>query len=148
MALNLVDIPQTGGGWFKPETEKTEYVAFLIEIQHLQRQRPTDYGPKDSAVVDLTIFYTQESLDAGTPDEVVTGTRIEQSILARDLFALGEGNATIVTLAQIPSKKPGQHPAWVWRQAGVGVKGKVVEYATAREAAIEAAVADAPSFDD
>lgn len=148
MALNLVDIPTQGGGWFKPETDMLDYAAFLIEVKDIELQRPTAYGPKDSALVDLTIFKTEAELTIGEPTEVVTGTRVEQTVLARDLKAVGKGGATIVTLARIPSSKPGQQPAWVWRTAGAAVKKKVAEYAEKREAAIEAAIADAPSFDD
>lgn len=146
MALNLVDIPTQGGGWFKPETEMTEYVAFLIEVKDFERQRPTPYGPKDSALVDITVFKTEADLTIGEPSEVITGTRVEQTVLARDLGPL-KGSATIVTLAQIPSTKPGQRPAWVWRTAGAAVKKAVADYAEKREAAVEAAIANAPSFD-
>lgn len=147
MALNLMDIPTQGGGWFKPDEDKLEVKAFLIEVKDFERQRPTPYGPKDSALVDITTFEDEESLDSGVPTEEVKGTRVEQTVLARDLGAVGKGGATIVTLAQVPSTKPGQRPAWVWRQAGAAVKKKVVAFAEAREAAVEAALADAPSFD-
>lgn len=146
MPLNLIDLPSQGGGWFKPETEKLDYAAFLLEVRDFEPQRPTAYGPKDSALVDMTVFKTAESLNAGTPDEIVTGVRVEQTVLARDLAPV-KGGATVVTLAQIPSSKPGQRPAWVWRQAGADAKRKVAAYAEAREAAIDAALADAPSFD-
>lgn len=146
MALNFMEIPQQGGGWFKPDKEMTEHAAFLVEVNDFTPQRPTDYGPKDSALVDLTIFHTEESLDAGEPDEIIKGTRIEQTVLARDLKPL-VGGATIVTLAQVPPKKPGGYPAWVWRQTSASIKKKVIAYAEAREAAVEDAVADAPDFD-
>jgi hypothetical protein len=146
MALNLIDLPTQGGGWFKPEPEMLEYKAFLIEVRDFERQRPTPYGPKDSALVDLTVFADADSLNNGEPTEIKEGTRIEQTVLSRDLAPV-KGGATIVTLAQIPSKKPGQKPAWVWRQASADVKKKVASYAEAREAAVDAAIADAPSFD-
>lgn len=147
MALNLVDIPSNAGGWFKPKEEMLDYAAFLIEVHDFERQRPGTYGPKDSALVDLTIFADADALAALEPSEVVNGTRVEQTVLARDLGAVGKGGATIVTLAKIPSTKPGQQPAWVWRQAGADVKKAVAAYAEAREAAMEAALADAPGFE-
>jgi len=147
MALNLMDIPTQGGGWFKPDEEKLDYKAFLIEVKDVERQRPTAYGPKDSVLADLTIFKTDAELTIGEPAEEIKGTRIEQTVLARDLIAVGKGGATIVTLAQVPSTKPGQRPAWVWRQAGAAVKKQVVAFAEAREAAIESALDAAPSFD-
>ncbi len=145
MALNLIDLPSGNGGWFKPETDMLDY-TFLLEVTAFERQRPTPYGPKDSALATITTFKTAESLANGEPDEVKEGVRIEQTVLARDLAPV-LGGATIVTLAQAPSTKPGQRPAWVWRQAGADAKRKVAAYAEAREAAIDAALSDAPSFD-
>ncbi|UZJ23736.1 hypothetical protein RHODO2019_11015 [Rhodococcus antarcticus] len=146
MALNFKDIPTQGGGWFKPDTDKVEFAGFLVEVHEWERQRPTQHGPKDSALCDITMFATMEELEAGEPTEVLKGTRVENSILARDLESV-KGGATIVTLAQIPPSKPGRHPAWVWRQASNMVKGKVMAYGEKREAAVTEAMADAPSFD-
>ena len=146
MALNIVDIPAGGGGWFKADPEMTEWTAFLIEVKHFERQRPGAYGPKDSALVDMTIFKSEESLASGIPDEVREGTRVEQTVLARDLGVIGVGGATIVTLAQVASKKPGSHPAWVWRQAGADAKRAVLAYAEKREAELDAILAGAPQF--
>jgi hypothetical protein len=67
-------------------------------------------------------------------------------VLARDLEAI-VGGATIVTLAQIPAKKPGAYPAWVWRQAERATQQKVIDYATKREAEVNAALDAAPDFD-
>ncbi|WP_031513734.1 hypothetical protein [Streptomyces sp. NRRL F-5123] len=146
MALNLIDIPVQGGGWFKPADNK-DAAAILIEVHSFERQRPTPNGPKDSALCDVTVFKDAASLAAGTP-EVTKGQRIEQTILARDLQTI-VGGATIAKLDQTAPTKPGQKPAWVWRPVtDAAVRNAVVEYATKREAAAEAALADAPGFDD
>ncbi|MGW7434741.1 hypothetical protein [Streptomyces sp. NPDC054849] len=145
MALNLLDIPVQAGGWFKPADVQSA-VAILLEVHSFERQRPTPNGPKDSVLADVTVFKDQGQLAAGTP-EVTKGTRIEQTILARDLETI-VGGATIVTLDQIPPKKPGQRPAWVWRPLNdADARTKVVAYANAREAKAEAAVNDAPDFE-
>ncbi|WP_405799461.1 hypothetical protein [Streptomyces sp. NBC_01506] len=145
MGLNLIDIPVQGGGWFKP-ADNINAAAILLEVHSFERQRPTPNGPKDSVLADVTIFKDAAALAAGTP-EVTKGQRIEQTILARDLETIVDG-ATIVKLEQIPAKKPGAHPAWVWRPiADTAVRTAVVEYANKREAQAEAAVADAPDFD-
>lgn len=146
MGFEVRSIPQQNGGWFKPADHKDD-VAILIEIKALDRQRPTDHGPKDSALCDLTFFKTQEALDAGKPDEVVTGCRIEQSVLARDLFALDVGDATISTVTQVPSKR-GLNPSWVWRSVPGAVQSKVIAYGQAREAALAAELEDVPDFGD
>ncbi|QDP44238.1 hypothetical protein KGG70_gp46 [Streptomyces phage Celia] len=145
MALNLMTIPTQGGGWFKPKDNK-DAVAILIEVKSFDRQRPTPNGPKDSVLADISVFPTQEALNNGTPT-VAQGQRIEQTVLARDLETL-VGGATIVTLDQVPAKKPGAYPAWVWRAVTDQAKVKqVVAYAEQRDAAVEQAVADAPDFD-
>ena len=145
MALNIIEIPVQAGGWFKP-AENVNAVAILIEVHSFDRQRPTPNGPKDSVLADVTVFKDAASLAAGTP-EVAKGQRIEQTILARDLETI-VGGATIVKLDQVPPKKPGAHPAWVWRPAAdAAVRTAVVEYANKRDEAAEAAVADAPDFD-
>ncbi|MGW0705070.1 hypothetical protein ACWD4G_03680 [Streptomyces sp. NPDC002643] len=146
MTLNFVEIPTAGGGWFKPADVK-DAVAFLIEVNSYEAQRPTPNGPKDSALCDVTVFKSAEALAAHSP-EINKGMRIEQTLLARDLEKV-VGNATIVKLDQVPPKRPGAHPAWVWRPVNdASVRQAVIEYAKAREAAVQAAVAEAPSFDD
>ncbi|MGW3658583.1 hypothetical protein ACWD6R_24090 [Streptomyces sp. NPDC005151] len=145
MALNLIDIPVQGGGWFKPK-DNVNAVAILIEVHSYDRQRPTPNGPKDSALADITVFQDAASLTAGSP-QATKGQRIEQTILARDLETI-VGGATIVTLAQVPPKKPGADPAWVWRPlTDAAARTAVIEYANKREAEAEAAVADVPDFD-
>ncbi|MEU5433804.1 hypothetical protein AB0G73_10545 [Streptomyces sp. NPDC020719] len=145
MTLNFVEIPTQGGGWLKP-ADHLDAVAIIVEVHDWERQRPTPNGPKDSALCDVTVFKTREDLDARTPS-VTKGQRIEQTLLARDLES-AVGSAIIATLTQIPPKRPGAHPAWAWRPvADAAIRQAVVSYGREREAAIQAAVAEAPSFD-
>lgn len=145
MALNLIEIPVQGGGWFKPK-DNIDATAILIEVHSYDRQRPTPNGPKDSVLADVTVFQDVASLKAGTP-QVAKGQRIEQTILARDLETI-VGGATIVSLAQVPPKKPGAHPAWVWRPVNdAAVRTAVVEYAGKRDQEVEAAMDAVPDFD-
>lgn len=147
MSYELVDIPSDGGGWFSPKDEMKSYVAFLIEVKDFELQRPGNFGPKDSALVDLTSFATMGELDAGTPTEVREGVRIEYTVLSAQLKKL-VGKATVQTLIQRPATKPGQKPAWAWSPASAEVKGKVGKYLADREAELQAALANAPGFDD
>ncbi|MFF4244288.1 hypothetical protein ACFYY2_07410 [Streptomyces sp. NPDC001822] len=143
--MQIVDIPTAGGGWFKPGDVK-DALAFLVEVNSYEPQRPTPNGPKDSALCDVTVWKDRESLDNLAP-EINKGMRIEQTLLARDLQAV-VGNGTIVRLEQVPPKRPGQHPAWVWRPVSdAATRNRIMEYVKAREEAVEAAVAAAPSFD-
>lgn len=151
MAFKTRSIPQQNGGWFKPKAENgrdhSQDVAILVEIKDLTRQRPTDHGPKDSVLCDMTFFYDADSLAKGEPDEIILGTRIEQTVLARDLFALEVGDATISTVTQVPSKK-GLNPSWVWRSVDSKTEKAVIAYGTAREEAAEKALAEVPGFGD
>ncbi|MGW3323864.1 hypothetical protein [Streptomyces virginiae] len=145
MTLNLIDIPVQGGGWFKPK-DNVNAVAILVEVHQFERQRPTQNGPKDSILADVTVFQDAGSLQSGSP-QVTKGQRIEQTILARDLETI-VGGATIVRLEQVPPSKPGAHPAWVWRPiTDATVRTAVIAYAENREKAAEAALAGAPDFD-
>jgi hypothetical protein len=146
MAFELFDTPTQGGGWFKPTEELKSYAAFLIETEDWEPQRPGAFGPKDSALVNLTIFATQAALEAGEPTEIKLGTRIEYTALTAALKGM-KGKPVVKSLDQAPPSKPGQKPAWVWRDVTPGVKKLVAAYGAKREAAIEAALADAPSFD-
>jgi hypothetical protein len=145
VSLNIKDVPNNSGGFFKPEPVK-EAVAFLVEVKEWEAQRATTHGPKDSALVDVTTFATQADLDAGEPSAVQTGCRVEQTVLSRDLKGL-VGAATIVRLDQTKPTKAGQKPAWVWRPVEAPIKKAVIAYAEKREAEIQAALDSAPSFD-
>lgn len=144
MALNIVDVKSSAGGFFKPEEHK-DAVAFLIEVNRFEHQRPGQFGPKDTVHADVSVFKTQADLDGGKP-EVLKGALIQTTILARDLEEL-VGSATIVKLDKVKAKQAGRQDAWVWRQVDADVKAKVIAYAEKREAEIQAALAAAPSFD-
>ncbi|MGW2539817.1 hypothetical protein ACWC5I_02865 [Kitasatospora sp. NPDC001574] len=145
MTFALNTLPTASGGWFKPAEHK-DAVAILLEVNGYERQRPTPNGPKDSALADVTVFKTPDQLKNYAP-EVSQGQRIEQTVLARDLEGV-VGSAVLVTVDQVPAKKPGAHPAWVWRQVtDSDIKSLVIAYAEQRDAAVKTAVDAAPDFD-
>ncbi|MFG3223242.1 hypothetical protein ACGF07_00455 [Kitasatospora sp. NPDC048194] len=138
-------MPTANGGWFKA-ADNQDAIAILLEVHGFERQRPTPNGPKDSAIADVTVFKTPDQLKNCTP-EVSQGQRIEQTVLARDLEGV-VGQAVLVTVTQVPAKKPGAHPAWVWKQVtDTGIKNQVIAYAEQRDAAVKAAMDAAPDFD-
>lgn len=143
MAFQVEKIPGGGGAFLKP-SEYADAVAILIEVRRFEAQRPgTNYGPKDTIYADLTVFKDAAALDDGTP-EFIPNSIIQFMVLVSDLETL-VGKATIATLAQ--AKPNGGHkPAWVWREVDASVQEKVVAYATARDEALAAAMADAPEF--
>jgi len=145
MAFEVEKIPGGGGAFFKP-ANYVDAVAILIEVRRFQSQRPGNFGPKDTIYADLSIFKDEAALDAGTPEFVSNGI-VEATVLVRDLEVM-VGKATIAKLAQAKSATPGNKPAWVWREVESAVQEKVVAYATARDEAVAAAIADAPDFED
>lgn len=145
MAFKPRTVPGSSG-WMKP-ADHIEDVAIAIEVKALERARPTDHGPKDSAVCDVAYFRNQASLDKGEPDEIAKGQRIEQTKLAEALFSLGVGEATVVTLAQAQSKK-GLNPSWIFKPVPRATEDKVVAWAEKRDTALAAALEDVPDFGD
>lgn len=145
--MPIKTLPKQDGGFFQPQ-DLTDAVAILIEIKGLERQRPTkSYGPKDTVLADVTAFDSLEDIVAGKPSEVVAGTIIQQTILARDLFAMEVGDAVVQTVTQIPSTK-GLNPSWVFRNVSKKVQDAVVEYCDKRDAAAKAALDAVPDFGD
>ncbi len=143
MALPLKPMPNNNGGWFKPEPV-AKAVAILIEVHDFERQRPGTYGPKDSALCDVSVFTTEADLKNGTP-AVTNGTRVEHTVLTRDLSSL-VGAATIATLAKGVGKN-GNQPPWLWREVtDAAVVAAVVAYAEKRDEALTALMDQSPPF--
>jgi len=143
MAFENTKLPAGGGGFFQAKDHLTD-VAILVEVTRFQSQRPGNFGPKDAVHANLTIFKDAAALDGGTP-EVKPGVIIDATCLVRDLETLVD-KATIVKLEMVPSTKAGYKPAAVFREPEASVQEKVVAYATARDEALAAAIADAPDF--
>lgn len=140
--MQFAEIPSSGG-YFKA-AEHVDDVALLIEVIRFAHQVPSNFGPKDTAYADVSVFATQAALDAGTPDEQ-KNIAIQGTALAKDLEQL-VGQATIVKLGQ-SNAKVGQKPAWIWKPVESATKQKVIDYATKREADVEEAAANAPGFE-
>ncbi|MGZ2360714.1 hypothetical protein LRE75_29215 [Streptomyces sp. 372A] len=142
--MNLATLPTLNGGWFKPK-DVAEATAILVEPKQYDRQRPTPNGPKDSVVADISVWKSREQL--GSAPEVNAGVRIEQTVLARDLEAV-VGQAVLVTVDQVPSKKPGGNPAWIWKPVtDPEIIAAVVAYGEQRDQAVAKAAEAAPDFD-
>lgn len=143
MAIKSVN---TGtGGFFKPE-EYLNAAALLIEVKSYQRERPTNYGPKDSALVDLTVFATEDEAAKGKPTNIIKDMRIEGKAVLTGALADIVGDATIQKLKQGVAKK-GQNAPWLYADPTPEAFAGVAAYYEAREAQLAAAIADAPDFD-
>lgn len=137
MSIEFAEV-SAGGSYIKPE-ELRDAKALLLEVERFERQRPSKYGPKDTAVATITAFRDNQE------PAVQAAVQIQQSILARDLQPL-VGKATIVKLEQGKSSN-GNNPPWVWRKVEDDIKAEVVAYVKEREAKIAAAADEAPDFD-
>lgn len=142
--LDIVELPQSGGGWYKP-ADHDDAIAILVEVKDYRSQVPTQHGPKDTAWATLTIFKSEKDLDfkKGKP-VVLEGVSIQQTYMAQPLAAL-IGKATILKNGRAEAK-PGKQAARIWDDVDSDIKGKVIEWAKARQAEREAAIADAPDF--
>lgn len=148
MGLNLKTIPTGFAGYFKPDQHRGA-LAILVEVKNFIPLKPSKlYEAKDTIVADVAIFADEAAVRSNTPTSTHQGMMIDKTILVRDLHDnVGIGSATIVTVDQ-SKPKPGQRPAWIWRSvADESIVNAVVAYAEQRDAAVEEAVASAPSFD-
>lgn len=134
--MQIADIQS--GSFFKAE-EYTKYDALLLEVTGFERGRPSNYGPKDTAHVDITGFIGGEKV------HTAQGVMIQQTLLARDLAPI-EGKATIQKLEKGTSSKPGQNAPWVWRKPAQEAYDAVIAYVQERTAAEKAAMDSAPGF--
>lgn len=136
--MQFGDIAATGS-YFKGD-DYAHAVALLVEVKQLDRQVPTNYGPKDTITADITVFSSIEDIDAdnGTLNPAV---KIQQTDLVRRISHL-VGSATVVTVEKLPKGPKLPNGAWVWRQVDPEVKSKVVAYAQRRESGQTAAPAE------
>lgn len=152
MTDNFRELPQAPGGFFKPGDHK-DAVALMFEVRSYEHQKPGNFGPKDTTVCDITSFASDEDLANGTPSAYLKSVACEAKYLSRDLKTLadmapnadGVRGATIAKLGQ-SAPKAGQQPAWIFKPVSGDVKARVMAFYASRQAALAAAVADAPDF--
>jgi hypothetical protein len=144
VAFKVKAIP-SGGSYFKAEEHRSA-VALLVEPTKFVKDgnKRQDGTLSDMVVANVTVFMDRESLNAGKPSKVLSGTRVTNQVLCSSLEDL-VGEATIATLDKRPTKNNNQ--AWYWSQVtDADTVQKVVTYGEAREAELEAAAASMPDF--
>lgn len=141
MAFKVKSLPKSGGTFADmPELGKAK--ALLIEPKRLEENRPGNkYGAKDTIHADVTVFGDLNSITTATPTEVKPATMFQGSIMVRDL-ASAIDEAVIVTVAKETFTTG--NSGWVMSEVDAEFQAKVVEYAEARDAAVEAAMDEAP----
>lgn len=133
---NITTFNGGGGSFIKPK-ELEGAKAILVEVTKFERQIPTDFGPKDQATADLTVFNTDASLEAGVPDQTLSNVKMQQTALARDLQNY-VGQAVVVSLGT-GNAKPGRQAPWIWVPVPADVQQKVADYAKERDAELDEA---------
>ncbi|MEU7570349.1 hypothetical protein [Micromonospora sp. NPDC049240] len=137
----------SAGEFFKP-AEHMNDLALLIEPKSIRKNVPHTYqgvsSVRDELTADITVFRTEESLDKAQPSRVIKGATIAHKYLVADLeAAIGQVFLGVVT--KKPFKNGGS--GFVWKSVDPSTEAKAANYFTNREAAISAALDDAPDFD-
>jgi hypothetical protein len=137
----------SGGAFFKPLDHAAD-LALMIEPKHVLKDQPNEYqGEKtirDEIVCDITVFRNSQNIDEGTPFEVIRGGKITHSALAGEAREhIGTGTPMLVTVKKAQGKN---YYVFDFDLPADRVTA-VAAYYTNREAALEAATADAPGFD-
>lgn len=158
MALKRTSEIQGGSSYFKPEEFK-KATALLIEPKSIQRDVPNEYmgvsKPRDEVVADVSVFWTEADLAEGKAVEFKGMTFTHGGITNKLGKAIGDSLPGRMGKKKFP-KSP--QPAWVidpdeFPETVEGVPltdaefDLVSAYYDAREAAVKAALADAPGFD-
>lgn len=130
--------------------------AILIEFKRFEKDVPL-YKPKeqvytdkntgqksvrtitheDIAYADLTVFASEEHIEAGKPSVELQNQKINQRLLAADLANEKPGALLVKKLVQLPTN------ALVWRPVEGDVIKKVGRYYDEREAALKATLDEA-----
>ena len=130
------------GGFYKASDHATD-VAILIEPIRFERDRPSQYGPKDSIHADMTFFDSAGNLEAGIGD-FHGGMIIQGAGLVPHLEGL-VGQAVVVKQGR-GKPKAGQNAPWIWERVAPKVQAKVGAYVDKRDAERAAAADAMPDF--
>lgn len=134
------------GEFFKPANHMTD-LALLIEAKRIDRNVPNEYKgvtkPRDEVTADITIFGTSEALEKGVPTRVLRAAVVVHAGLTSRLEqAIG---APFLGVVRKQEMKNGS--GYTFEDCNAAVEEQVAAFYTKREAAIKAALADAPDFD-
>lgn len=135
-----------GASYFKPGDHQTA-LALLVEPKTIERGVPNTYAgqtkPRDEVIADISVFENQSALDSKTPTTVLKSTKVVHGMLTSTLEKI-LGGAMVATVTKIATKNGS---GFVFRDVTSDIEAKVGEFYQGREAAVEEALASAPSFD-
>jgi hypothetical protein len=137
--------------FFRPENHAAD-LALIFEPQSVREGVPGKFGPRDHVRAKVTAFRTQADLDKGVPhsEELV---EINATVLARDLKELlenakatGDTAPALIAVLNHYQPKGGGNKSWVFRQPRDDDYDKAAAFYETREAKVQAALAEVPSF--
>lgn len=146
----------SGGGTFLKPANHMNDVAILFEPKSIRKNVKSVYKGKerlrDEVKADVTFFRTLADLEDGKATSVEKGMVIAYAMVCSTLEAVlpgtpaggADGGQIVGVLREIDTKNGS---GYVIRDVDEETFDLVVAYYEKREAGIEAAVADAPSFD-
>lgn len=137
--------------FFKPENHSAD-LALLFEPQAVRKDVPGKYGNRDHVRTKVSAFRTKEALDKQEPSSIEV-VEINASVLARDLVELlenaqksGDTSPALIATLHHYQPKAGGNKSWVFRVPQDKDYDQAAAYYEAREAKVQAALKDVPSF--
>lgn len=136
-----------GGGKIFASKDHMNDLAILVEPTKVNKDVPHEYNGKrstrDEGIGRATIFATQESLDKGEPSEILEDVKFVHGMLVSTMEKT-VGGAFVAVVRKVPTSAGS---GFAFRDVEPAVETKVADYWTKREAAVKAALEDAPDFD-
>lgn len=130
-----------GSSYFKP-AEYESALALLVEPTDIAKDVPNEYRGKvtnrDEVTADITVFFKNESLEKGEPDEIIKQTRVTHTMLAATLGKM-IGSPLVGIVRMIPTKNGS---GYAFRDVEGDAEEHVIAYYEKREAAAD----NAPDF--
>lgn len=123
--------------FFKPK-DAPEGAVYALFPKHFEAEKPTPYGPKDTAVAEAFVFANGK----GEPEHHPLW-QTEATVLARSIGrALDAGGAPLLVTIGKGVAKPGKQAPWVFNDADPSEYPDVVAFFEKREKELD----DAPDF--
>lgn len=139
--------PVGGGGNFFKAADHVADVALVIEPKSVARDVKNEYegrvSYRDEVTADISIFRNSEDVDKRQPSVVLKGAKITNKALTGEAEQHIGGAPLLVVVRKVKNY-------YVFTAEGVTPEAEAaaIDWFTNREKAVQAAIADAPGFDD
>lgn len=148
--MGLAKPSELGGSSFFKPAEHVNDIALVVEPLSIAKNVPNTYRGKtserDEVTANVTVFRDQAALDSKTPSDVLRGVKVTSTALVSKLEAILSAKPNDA-LPAIIRKESGENTYYAFKDLDDATLAKVAEWYEEREAQLQAAIADAPSFD-